>query len=327
MDFGTAAKVVVGSTAKAVAKAKVYGTLDLRALYLFNIITDMQNFCELNLAYSQARWLSKFARDIQNKYDYICQYKKLDIDKKLFINNKQTWKLNGISVPGSSLVASDSGQIGAIGATLSFTSADFTVGLTASEILTVADVRITALPNPSLGTLQYNGIDLVQGQIILIGNINLLTFESVDTLTLVTDIIFKFQLGDNELLKTYSNMATYTVTVNASVNLPPSAVGDGSQTTGYGVTIVYSVADLTSSLTPPYADPEGDSAENLRVLSLPVTGTLKIDGVDAIINDIVSFTDIGLGKLTYVPDNATLTGYADPWDFEISDEGSSTYTS
>lgn len=117
-------------------------------------------------------------------------------------------------------------------------------------------------------------------------------------------------------------MAQFTVTVNAQVNQPPTVVGDGSDTTDYGTAIVFTRADFTTSTTPPYSDPEGDAALNLKVISLPATGELQLNAVPVILNDIISFADIDLGLFTYVPENGTTTSYMDPFDFEIADEGS-----
>ena len=117
-------------------------------------------------------------------------------------------------------------------------------------------------------------------------------------------------------------MATFTVTTNSKQNLPPSQVGDGNASTDYGVTIVFTRADFTTNTTPPYLDPEGDTASLLRVLTLPTTGTLQLNSVDVVLNQVISFSDIDSGLFTFVPDNATETGYVVDFDFEIADSGS-----
>lgn len=122
-------------------------------------------------------------------------------------------------------------------------------------------------------------------------------------------------------------MALFTLNTNAYVNQPPSTVGDGSATTNYGATYTFTRADFTTNTTPAYADPEGDAAQNLRVLSLPTTGELQLNAVAVTINQVISFANIDSGLFTYVPDNATTTAYADTFNFEISDVGSGSYTS
>jgi hypothetical protein len=117
-------------------------------------------------------------------------------------------------------------------------------------------------------------------------------------------------------------MALFTVTTNAYVNQPPSQVGNGSASTEYGNTYTFTVADFTTLTSPVYADPEGDTAANLRVLSLPATGELQYNSVAVTINQVISFTDIGNNLFTYVPDNSTTSSYIDTFNFEIADSGS-----
>ena len=117
-------------------------------------------------------------------------------------------------------------------------------------------------------------------------------------------------------------MALFTVTTAARINQPPSQVGDGSANTNYGVTYVFTVADFTTETTPVYSDPEGDSAAQLRVIQLPSTGTLEVNGIPISINHVIQFDDIAAGLFTYVPDNGTTTNYNDVFEFEIADSGS-----
>lgn len=120
-------------------------------------------------------------------------------------------------------------------------------------------------------------------------------------------------------------MALFTMTTNAYTNLPPSQVGDGTASTNYATIYTYTVADFTTNTSPPYADPEGDAAANLKITSLPATGTLKFNNIAVTVNQIISFTDIGLGKFTYTPNNGTTSAYNDTFNFEISDAGSGTF--
>lgn len=121
-------------------------------------------------------------------------------------------------------------------------------------------------------------------------------------------------------------MALFTITTNAYVNLPPSQVGDNSASTNYGITKTFSSADFTTGTTPAYSDPEGDSAHQLKIVTRPATGTLEINSVPIVTdNYVVDFADIAAGLFTYVPDNGTLTTYADPFTFEIADIGSGTF--
>ena len=124
-------------------------------------------------------------------------------------------------------------------------------------------------------------------------------------------------------------MALFTITTTAYVNQPPSAVGDNSITIDYAATHVFTTANFTTETTPVYADPEGNPAAQLKITSLPATGTLKFNGVAVTVNDIVAMTGtaptVASGALTYEADPGTTTAYADTFNFEIADSGSGTF--
>src|SRR5690606_18377166 len=109
---------------------------------------------------------------------------------------------------------------------------------------------------------------------------------------------------------TYSGLTPGIITyiVSEKANEPPSEVGDNSLTTNYGVTIVFTVANFTTGTTPAYSDPEGDTASKLKILTLPSTGNLKLNGINVSINQVIDFSDINTGLLTYVPSLADTSG-------------------
>lgn len=120
-------------------------------------------------------------------------------------------------------------------------------------------------------------------------------------------------------------MALFTVTVAAKTNLPPSQVGNNSVSTDYDDAYVFTRADFTTNTTPIYLDPEGDSAYQLKITNLPDVGTLKLNGVDVTLNQVIDFLDIDSGLLTFVPDIGTVIAYDDSFEFEIADSGSRTF--
>lgn len=122
-------------------------------------------------------------------------------------------------------------------------------------------------------------------------------------------------------------MALFSLTTNAYINQPPTQIGDGSATTNYGEVYTFTIEDFTTNTVPAYSDPEGDAAENLKILTLPATGELQFNALPVIINQIISFTDIGTGLFTFVPDNGTTITYIDIFTYEISDVGSGQYIS
>lgn len=79
-------KILLGTTYKEHKKATIYGKICLRELSLLKIILELKNYCQLNLAFEDAKCLEQMAKDIQNKYKYICKYKNKNINDKKFIN-------------------------------------------------------------------------------------------------------------------------------------------------------------------------------------------------------------------------------------------------
>lgn len=120
-------------------------------------------------------------------------------------------------------------------------------------------------------------------------------------------------------------MAQFTLTINEQQNLPPSQVGDGAKTIDYGQATPFNRADFTTNTVPPYSDPEGDAALNLKIIALPSEGTLKLNSETVVLNQIISFTDIDDGLFIYQPNNSNTTIYNDPFEFQISDAGSNTF--
>lgn len=113
---------------------------------------------------------------------------------------------------------------------------------------------------------------------------------------------------------------TVAVVVASEIsNLPPSTVGSGSATIGYGETLVFTREMFTSFTTPAFSDPEGDPALYLKVTNLPDLGGLFINGVDVAIDEVIDFEDIDSGLFTYVPDLLDTDGDFQGFTFQIAD--------
>jgi hypothetical protein len=120
------------------------------------------------------------------------------------------------------------------------------------------------------------------------------------------------------------NIVTFVVAGN--INLPPSEVGDGVLDITVGTVVVFTRTMLTSSLNPPYVDPEGNPAENLLIETVPSFGTITLNGVLVVDGQVVSFTDIDSGLLVYTNTSLTVGGALEEFTFKISDTGSGEYT-
>lgn len=294
-----------------------YGNANIFNISVLSMIYDLIS-CNSDISHECLIKLENIAQEMINTSEDICNIRgeSVHIDTSpirilVNLNNKP-------SIDDVSITFNDGTD------TYTFNESQFKVNFTDADGELPDLVEISVLP--ITGTLQYNGQDISSGFLFNIEDASNLTY--IRDNSQYTDT-FKFKTSDNnETHKIFSDMATFTITVDGQVNQPPSAVGDGSRTTSYGTTITFTRADFTTNTTPPYADPEGDAAATLKVLSLPATGTLKLNGVDVSINDEIDFTtEIDAGLLTYVPDDSVTSSYSPSFDFSIADEGSGQFTS
>lgn len=190
----------------------------------------------------------------------------------------------------------------------------------------IADtVEITTIPTTGV-------LNLIAVPVIALDIITTADFTAND-LNYVADIgtetayseNFTFDVSDVGSLTLAGLTGTLTINVAAKENLPPTVVGDGEMTIAYGETGIFTIAMFSTGTTPPYSDPESDLAENLKILTLPTLGTILLNGIPVGPNDVVPFSDIALGLLTYVPDLADTDGDMQGFTFEVADAGSGTF--
>ena len=186
------------------------------------------------------------------------------------------------------------------------------------------EVVILSLPDPEEGVLHYNGSLTLVGDSFAICDSNSLKFLRLKQGIINTS--FNFKISDNNQNKQYSDMATVTINIGAYTNLAPSEVGDLSVVIAHAATKTFTAADFTTGLTPPYSDPEGDAPSKLKVLTLPATGLLKLNGVNVTVNQEIVFANITAGLLTYRGDDATTIEANTSFEFSISDTGSGLFT-
>lgn len=186
------------------------------------------------------------------------------------------------------------------------------------------EVLILSLPNPNFGKLFYKDKEVEIGF-----SFNYKDSKNLTYLRLYSEDIhdsFNFKISDNSQNKLYSNMAVVTININEYINLPPDSVGDLSLMMNHGATKVFTVADFTTNLIPQYHDPEGDAPSKLKVLSLPNSGFLKLNGVNVTINQEILFSSISSGLFIYLSDSSVTSEVNTSFDFAISDTGSGQFT-
>ena len=185
-------------------------------------------------------------------------------------------------------------------------------------------IKITTIT--TVGEVKLNGTaitadDTISNADLVAGN---LTYTPANDADGYTEIGY-FTVSDEGSSTFTTTPQRFIMNVDNDVNSSPATVGDGETDMIVGETFTFTRESLTTQLNPPYSDPEGDIAENLWVITAPTTGELRLDGALVIDNEIISFTDIDSGLLTYYaseyPDGG-IEGFA----FQISDVGSGEYT-
>ncbi len=179
------------------------------------------------------------------------------------------------------------------------------------------------------GVFQLNGVDLAIGTEVDAADIaaGLLTFEDDGTNPIEHDSDVEYTLSDVGSNTFSSDSGIIRIAVAEQSNLPPTEIGDGAESIGFGESLVFTRAMFTTSTTPAYSDPEGDSADKLKFRTLPSTGQIKLNGLFVSVNQEIDFTDIDAGLLVYVGDLSAISGGNDSFEFEIADSESGIFVS
>lgn len=124
------------------------------------------------------------------------------------------------------------------------------------------------------------------------------------------------------------NMGIFSISFGAYVNQPPSVVGDyNAGTQGNRTTLTLTVGMFTNLTTPPYADPENDPAQAIRIDSLATNGAvITLNNVAVTVGQVVLISDIAASKLKISgPDQNALANSS--FTFSVRDTGSMQFTS
>lgn len=212
-----------------------------------------------------------------------------------------------------------------IGTSFNFFTGVFTKNFSDFDGDAACEVVIRSLPDPTMGILRFNTTLVTVGFCFPVSQSDKLSFLRVSNQAINTS--FNFVISDNNQNKQYSKMATVTLNIGAYVNQQPSSVGDLSVTMAHASVKTFSTVDFTTGLTPPYSDPEGDAPSKLKILTLPASGFVKLNGVNVTVNQEIPFASITAGLMTYVSDGSVVTSISTSFDFSISDTGSGLFTS
>ncbi len=188
-------------------------------------------------------------------------------------------------------------------------------------------IKITSLP--SKGIIKKAGVPILEGDEILKSEIDLgdLIYETDITEGAYEDSLAEFCISDIGSSTFTSSPEIIYFSVTIEENQPPSQLGDNVVNITSGSVFVFTRSSLTEDLTPPYVDPEGNPAYQLRIDSLPEEGTLIFNGDSCYENQIINFSDIDLGLLTYEGFTDFGDVEASSFKFSVSDSVSQNFTS
>lgn len=217
----------------------------------------------------------------------------------------------------------------AYGATHIFTLPNFTTETSPAygdpEGDPLDSIKITSLP--SQGVLKKGIVAVIANEQITSAELTAgdLTYESDSADTEgYSDGFMRFTVADTGSSTFTTSPKLVTFIVDGNINLPPSQVGDGELDISVGSTTVFTRAMLTTDLNPIYTDPENDIALNLLIKEVPLFGNLYLNGVLVVVDQVIPFTSIDSGLLTYVNDSINIDT-DEKFNFRISDAGSGEY--
>lgn len=183
----------------------------------------------------------------------------------------------------------------------------------------LSKIKIDTITNVG-GAFKLNSVDILVGDEIdqLDIKSGLLTF--VDDSSDITEHTSQFTyFASDDVSNTFSTVTgTIIVKTLAEVNAGP-VIGDATQTLAYGLTLTFTEAMFTTDTVPAYSDSEGDTADILKITSLPTNGTMKYKGKPVYVNQEITFADIASGNLTFIGPTG-FTGFGSgSFSFEIAD--------
>ncbi|MCB1764360.1 MAG: cadherin-like domain-containing protein, partial [Gammaproteobacteria bacterium] len=156
---------------------------------------------------------------------------------------------------------------------------------------TLASVKVTSLE--SAGSLKLNGSDVTLNQVISKADIDagLLTFAPAANANGNGYDSFGFSVNDGSA----DSASTYTMTVDVTAQNDAPTAANNTVTTNEDVTYTFAAGDFN------FADIDGDALSSVKVTSLESAGSLKLNGSDVTLNQVISKADIDAGLLTFAP--------------------------
>jgi hypothetical protein len=319
----TAAQILITSSVKAYTIATKTGKLNTSVIALYNMLAYYLEFTRGIEEWNQTH---AFLLDKMNSLVYqhpiiLCNYKsKAPIGTfTSLINTAPTVSDNVIDIAGNTLY-----QFKVSDLTLNYNDAEnhrykFIVVnpllLNANGTLTTGSTGTVAVNNPIIINIEGKASsDLIN---LFYNRTNLSAFGVND--------YFNFRVSDNPINYLYS--ASHKIDIYASVGNnetnAPATVGDITIYKENRATTILTLAMFTSSLTPPYNDPEADLIDAIRIdeVSTANVGEFYFNGNLVQVGDIITREDLIAELLIHTAPNIDAIS-SDVINFSARDEGS-----
>ncbi len=181
-------------------------------------------------------------------------------------------------------------------------------------------VKITSVAGS--GSLKLDGVAVSAGSSILVANIPLLVFTPEPNANGAGYASFTFQVQDDGGTANFGvdkDPSAKTMTIDVTpVNDAPTG-GNSSVTIVEDTSKIFAASDFP--LTDAIDSPAPNTLGAVKIVSLPLLGTLKVNSVDATTNQVVTLAELAAGALVYTP---ALNGNGAPYasfTFQVRDDG------
>jgi len=310
-------QIYISSINKAIIKAKIYGTLDLTILNLFYLIDYYIKFTNdlkvlgITIYNDKNTKLKELAAQLIYKYpNVLCEYKTVAGDGTYIINVGTTNTAPTVSAGSINFSTS---------LTYTFKVTDFTTDF--NDVDGNSYNKLLIYLNTVTGSFKYNNVTVTGTIEIPVSNVVNLKFTRPNNTT-YNDTL-QYRISDNHVNSLYSSLTSITLTGAVTTTNLPATIGDNTIYADNRITTILTLAMFTTTLSPPYSDPEGDLIDAIRIDSISTAnqGIFYLNAVPITVNLIITREQLAANLFTHSGPNID-TVSSDAFIFSARDEGS-----
>lgn len=328
---------VIQSTNKAVKMARVLGSLDLQTSYTYDMLNYYIDFLEGNDTARTTRdqFKTMLEQLKNNNPGIICNFKNvLPITELTGTGNSTPIISNNPKISNITVASITQETLFGIAPTFyvyRFKKSDFLSTYTDSNdqkfhslVIFRSDLQDGGLryrSSPTGGNVYgESGIPLE----VLFDDIEKWSFYTDSTSIFIHQLSFKVidRIGGTDYS---SNTATLEIDRTANnVSNQPATFGDYTTVIDHGDELTITLEMVTSSLTPPYNDPEGDLIDAIRLVEISTAnkGVFKLNNIPVIEMDVITREQLENNEFKYTSPSGYNEVWGDVFRFQGRDEGS-----